>query len=167
LVDGLNEAMDSIIILKGMLIQKNNENDILRRQLNELKRKISGCEKDNQLEEAEKDQTKFYSDNSELTINSDASNTDLKIKSHEIVYKVQIISSGTRLTKDSQHFKGLNDVWEYKHNGLYKYTVGNELDLRSASELQSVIRKKGFSEAFVVAFKNGKRIPLREAVSLD
>jgi N-acetylmuramoyl-L-alanine amidase len=93
-----------------------------------------------------------------------AANIDLKIKNHEIVCKVQLISSGTPLPRDSQLFKDLNDVWEYKHDGLYKYTVGNEFDLRSASELQSKIRKRGFGEAFVVAFNNGKRISVREAV---
>ena len=51
-----------------------------------------------------------------------------------------------------------------KDGGLYKYTIGNKIDIQSASALQSELRKKGFSDAFVVAFKNGKRIPVREAL---
>jgi N-acetylmuramoyl-L-alanine amidase len=146
-----------------MLTKKNIENDILKRQTDKLKRKISYFEKDCETEEA-KNQANLYTCDSVQAIQPVAANIDLKIKNHEIVYKVQLISSGTRLPRDSQLFKDLNDVWEYRHDGLYKYTVGNEFDLRSASELQSEIRKRGFEEAFVVAFKNGKRIPVREAL---
>jgi N-acetylmuramoyl-L-alanine amidase len=53
-----------------------------------------------------------------------------------------------------------------KDRGLYKYTVGNQIDLSSASVLQTEFQRKGFSGAFVVAFKNGKRIPVGEAKKL-
>ncbi|MFZ0484185.1 MAG: hypothetical protein WAL93_12415, partial [Desulfobacterales bacterium] len=82
------------------------------------------------------------------------------------IFKVQIISSDNRLAINSPQFNGLKNVWEYKDSGLYKYTVGNQKDLKSASGLQSEFRSKGFSGAFVVAFKNGKRIPVREALRL-
>ena len=61
---------------------------------------------------------------------------------------------------------GLKNVWVYEDGGLYKYTVGKEKDLKSAYLLQSELRRKGFVGAFVVAFKNGKRIPVRNARKL-
>lgn len=167
-VDELNETTHSIILLKEMLIDKNIENEILRRQLDELKRKLSGYEgKEGQMVIKAKNREDLDTDRSELTINSGTSKTDLNTKSHEIVYKVQIMTSGTCLLLNSKTFNGLNDVWEYKQDNLYKYTVGNEFDLNSASKLQSEIRNRGFLEAFVVAFKDGERIPVREAVLLD
>jgi len=84
----------------------------------------------------------------------------------DIIFKVQALSSKNPLGSNSPRFKGLKNVWEYKDGGLYKYTIGDKRDLRSASALQSELRKKGFSDAFVVAFKNGKRIPVREALRL-
>jgi hypothetical protein len=84
----------------------------------------------------------------------------------DIIFKVQVLSSGTRLATNSQRFKGLKNVWEYKDGGLYKYTAGNKRDLKSASELQSELRRKGFSGAFVVTFKNGERISVKEALKL-
>ena len=82
----------------------------------------------------------------------------------EIIFKVQALSSENPIGSNSPRFKGLKNVWEYKDGGLYKYTIGNKRDIQSASALQSELRKKGFSDAFVVAFKNGKRIPVREAL---
>ena len=105
-------------------------------------------------------------DSSEIKINSNVDNTDSDLIRKEPIFKVQIISSDTPLAIDSPKLKGLKNVWEYKDGGLYKYTVGNEKDLKSASALQSESRRKGFTDAFVVAFKNGKRIPVREARKL-
>jgi hypothetical protein len=82
----------------------------------------------------------------------------------EIIFKVQILSSDIPLSTNSPKFKGIKNIWEYKDGVLYKYTVGNNKDLKSASELQSELRKKGFGDAFVVVFQNGKRIPVRKAL---
>ena len=84
----------------------------------------------------------------------------------DIVFKVQALSSKSPLGSNSPRFKGLKNVWEYKDGGLYKYTIGNKRDLQSASVLQSELRKQGFGDAFVVAFNNGKRISVREALRL-
>ena len=84
----------------------------------------------------------------------------------EIIFKVQILSSDIPLTTNSPKFKGIKNIWEYKDGVLYKYTVGNNNDIKPASELQSELRKKGFGDAFVVAFQNGKRRPVRKALKL-
>ena len=140
------------------------EYDRLRKQLNEIIRKTKFIEEGNKTKRNVVIQTKLNKDFSK--INSEAGNADFDTKNQEIIFKVQIISSSTRVAKKSLQFNGLTNVWEYKDGGLYKYAVGNQMDLRSASELQSEFRKKGFSGAFVVAFKNGKRIPVREARKL-
>ena len=101
-----------------------------------------------------------------IKINSKVDNTDLDLTGQEIIFKVQIISSDDHLSINSSKFKGLKNVWEYEDGGFYKYTVGNEKNLKSAVVLQSELRRKGFAGAFVVAFKNGKRIPVREARKL-
>ena len=100
-------------------------------------------------------------------INSAAGNTNVDPKPGEIIFKVQILSSSNRLPKNSPKFKGLKNVSEYKDGNLYKYTVGEVKDLKSAVTLQSELREKGFNGAFVAAFRNGERIPIKEARKLS
>jgi len=156
--------------LKATLKFVREENVKLRKQLNEIIRKTKSLEEENntkgEVVVQAKPNNRFSKINSKIKLNSEVGNTDSGTKNQEIIFKVQIISSTTRLATNSPQFKGLKNVWEYKDSDLYKYTVGNQKDLKSASALQSEFRRKGFSGAFVVAFKNGKRIPLREAKRL-
>jgi len=156
--------------LKATLKFVREENVKLRKQLNEIIRKTKSLEEENNTKGdvvvQAKPNNRFSKINSKIKLNSEVGNTDSGTKNQEIIFKVQIISSTTRLATNSPQFKGLKNVWEYKDSDLYKYTVGNQKDLKSASALQSEFRRKGFSGAFVVAFKNGKRIPLREAKRL-
>ena len=169
----LNEAIKenhalkkSDSILKARLEYVRKENDKLQKQLNEKIRKAKSLEEEHKTKEDVALQVESNKDFSKLKRNSEVIKTDSDTKNHGVIFKIQIISSSTRLATNSPQFKGLKNIWEYKDNGLYKYTVGNQRDLRSASVLQSECQKKGFSGAFVVAFKNEKRIPVREALRL-
>lgn len=50
------------------------------------------------------------------------------------------------------------------NNGIIRYTAGIFLTYENADQAKLDIRRMGYSDAFVVAFKNGKRIPLYEAM---
>ena len=163
----INGAANKIFTkLQSKLEFERKENDELRKQLNEIIRKTKSSGKEHKTKEDIVIRAKSNKDFSKIEIHSKVGNTDLDIKNQEIIFKVQILSSSTRLATNSPKFMGLKNVWEYKDSGLYKYTIGNQKDLKSASALQSEFRKKGFSGAFVVAFTNGKRIPVKEAQRL-
>lgn len=83
-----------------------------------------------------------------------------------IIFRVQVISSEKKLPLNSPKFKDLKDMFEYEMTGVFKYTSGNFPDLTSAVQLQKALREKGFTDAFVVAFHNGKRIPVNDAIKL-
>ena len=156
----------SIPKLQAKMEYGHKENDDLRKKINETIRKTKSLEEEQKTKGSDVVQAKSKKDLSEIEVNSEAGNTDFETKNQEIIFKIQIISSSTRLSANSPQFNGLKDVWEYKDKGLYKYTVGNQKDLKSASVLQSECRSKGFAGAFVVAFKNGKRITVRDARKL-
>ena len=174
----INKAANkSIIELQAKLKIEREENDKLRKQLNETIGKSkskdeiilalrSNLEEEHKTKEGIVVQAKSTKEFYRIKTNSVVGNIDSDTKNQEIIFKVQILSSGTRLAINSTQFKGLKNVWEYKDGGLYKYTIGNKIDIQSASALQSELRKKGFGDAFVVAFQSGERIPVRKALKL-
>jgi len=51
-------------------------------------------------------------------------------------------------------------------NGITRYTAGFFMSYDNADKTKFDIRKLGYSDAFVVAFRDGKRIPLYEAMGM-
>ncbi len=86
-----------------------------------------------------------------------------KTKKDELIFSVQIVLSPKALSKDNQKFKGEKNVNEEKVDGVYKYSVGKFPLIADAINYQAKLREKGFKDAFVVAFKNGNRITIKEA----
>ncbi len=81
-------------------------------------------------------------------------------------FKVQIATSSRSVDTAPRNFNGLEGVEEQQGAGLYKYTVGAERTLEQARALQQRCRDLGYDGAFIVAFKEGERIDLQEAVKL-
>ena len=74
-----------------------------------------------------------------------------------IVYKVQFLISLKKIPFTSPEFNGIDDIDVYSDNNTYKYTSGcfkNEAECQAT--LQNV-RSKGYTDAFIVKFNNGKR----------
>ena len=88
-----------------------------------------------------------------------------KVAEVAIVYKVQI---GTYLKnmQNSERFQSL-EAEEQIVNGTYKYFIGNTSSKLKADKLKKKMREKGFNGAFVIAFKDGIRINVKEALSLQ
>lgn len=86
--------------------------------------------------------------------------------SADIRFRVQFASS-SRL-KSTDKFRELKDVKVYEHNGVFKYTSGDESNYSEAIKLQNSIRiNRKYKDAFVVAFMDGERIDLKKALELS
>ncbi len=83
-----------------------------------------------------------------------------------VVFRVQFALYPDQKPLTSPEFKGLADVWCYFHNGSYKYTTGCTASFDEISRIRSKIVAKGYKDAFIVAFKNDKRITIEEAKKL-
>ena len=89
---------------------------------------------------------------------------DPQLKEMVLVYRVQIVASDKQLKVTAPEFKGLSDIWSYETKGIYKYTDGAYGTQAEALTRQIELRKKGFTEAFVVVFDaDGKRLTMEEA----
>lgn len=84
-----------------------------------------------------------------------------------VVFKIQIATSSVKTELKPENFSGLEGVTLYEAGGLYRYTYGNEKNMGDANRLQLQLKEKGFKDAFIVAFKDGERIAISEAIKLQ
>jgi N-acetylmuramoyl-L-alanine amidase len=80
------------------------------------------------------------------------------------VIKIQIATSTVKRDPSPANFRGLQAVSFYQENRLFKYVYGSFYSLEAARESLTEVRKNGFPDAFLVAFHDGKKIPVPEAV---
>ncbi|MGG7036825.1 MAG: N-acetylmuramoyl-L-alanine amidase [Flavobacterium sp.] len=80
------------------------------------------------------------------------------------VFKVQLSASGKKLEPVPSNFKGLGDISVVSEGGLYKYMYGETANYSEAKKLLSDAKAKGFTSAFIIAFKDGKKVSVQEAL---
>ncbi len=83
-----------------------------------------------------------------------------------IVYKVQVGAFRNPIPQD--HFNRFAPLaGERLSNGITRYTAGIFIGFNDANVAKNSIRQMGYSDAFVVAYRDGKRISLNEARELE
>ena len=92
-------------------------------------------------------------------------NTDNFVEDN-VEYRVQIAAGKNKIATKSYNFKGLKDVNRFRVNSLYKYYYGSTSSFKNVKETLKIVKKKGYTTAFIVAFKNGKKISVKEAVKM-
>lgn len=99
----------------------------------------------------------------EKNIENHSSVTTIDEGSNAVVYKVQLAASGQNLDLVPANFKGLTAISKIFENNLYKYYYGAFSDIQSAQTAVSEAKSKGYTTAYIVPFKNGKKISMQEA----
>lgn len=84
----------------------------------------------------------------------------------DLFFKVQIMAGKSDLNPYDPQFKGLRGVEKHFHDGLFKYTYGNESSLEDALMIQKQLLGMGFMGAFIVSYYKGERITLDKAVEI-
>ena len=80
----------------------------------------------------------------------------------EIRYRVQFHASGKQMPLDSKEFKKYDPVTEYFENRVYKYMYGETSTYAEILPIRKEVQKN-FKDAFVVVFRNGKKLTPIEA----
>ena len=81
----------------------------------------------------------------------------------EPVFKVQILTSSRVLRAGDSHFKGETEIDSYQENGMVKYTIGASANYNEIYRLRKSLLEK-FPEAFIIAFKNGEKYDVSQAI---
>lgn len=79
-------------------------------------------------------------------------------------FKVQIGASKQYLEPKSYNFKGLHNVEMKSYEDYYRYYYGSSSSYETIKDYLKEAKQAGVNGAFVVAFENGKKISLREAI---
>ena len=109
---------------------------------------------------------------SQLSLNSVTNNTivekpkapikEVISNNKETKFKVQIAAGRRKLATKSYNFKGLKNIERVKVGKIYRYYSGNTSDYSEIKKVKKLANSKGYSTAFIVAFKNGKKISIED-----
>ncbi len=80
------------------------------------------------------------------------------------VFKIQILTSGKVLPKNSRLLKGLSPVSYYKEGGIIKYTYGEDTDYNKILRLKRMRVDAKFKDAFIIAFRSGEKMNVNQAI---
>ena len=111
-----------------------------------------------------KTETKTESTVTSSTASESQTSNQATAEASPIVFKVQFLSSSTRLPANSPKLKGMPDVDCYEEKGVFKYTCGNSNDLAEIQKLKKTVCTT-YKDAFIIAFRDGKRINTTDAVN--
>lgn len=88
-----------------------------------------------------------------------------KLNEKGVVFKVQISAGSTNIETSPNNFKGLSGISVKEEKGVFRYFYGSENNYNLVKELKKEAVTKGYKSCFIVAFKDGKRVPLSEVIN--
>lgn len=92
------------------------------------------------------------------TIESPKSDDQPQQSDDRIIYKIQFLTSPSRLPDNSPKLNGLKNTGYYLDGKSYKYTYGEYNSQKEAAADLKMVRKH-FGDAFIIKTQGGKRIP--------
>ena len=153
-----NTYMPSVLVELGFINNKKeaaflNSKSGQSKMSNALK--LAVTEFKNELEQNVGDS--FY-DKPDNTTYAEQNNAD------SVQFRVQLAASSRKLKTKAYNFKGLEPLSRVASGRLYKYFYGETTNYETALTLKEEAISKGYESAFLVAFKDGKIVPLNSVL---
>lgn len=108
-----------------------------------------------------KDFKREYDKKNNIISSVDRENSELiattGVSTGKTEYRIQFLTSSRKLKKNATQLKGLSPVDFYIDGTTYKYTYGNSTDMSEVRAQLRTVQAK-FKDAFIIEFRNGKRI---------
>ena len=153
-----NKEADKKVVEKKVEEKKVEEKKVEEKKVEEKKAEEKKVE-EKKVEEKKPEEPKVEEKKAEEALKAVE-----EVKDDAPIFKVQISSGRTKRSPNDSQFKGLANVESYEEDGLFKYTVGNSTDYNAIAQLRKEILDK-FPGAFIIAFKNGVKVNVNEAIS--
>ncbi|QED36967.1 N-acetylmuramoyl-L-alanine amidase [Antarcticibacterium arcticum] len=81
-----------------------------------------------------------------------------------ITFKIQLAASSKKIDPKASNFKGLTPVFREKEDKLFKYYYGATSSYSQIQKMHQQAKSKGYPTSYIVAFKNGAKITVNEAL---
>ena len=81
-----------------------------------------------------------------------------------VIFKVQLMASGKTIPLDAKNFKGLGQLSKEPYKNMFRYMYGNASTYEEAKQLKKNADAKGYTTSYIVAYKNGVRVPVSAAL---
>ncbi|MFT6749372.1 MAG: N-acetylmuramoyl-L-alanine amidase [Flavobacterium sp.] len=85
---------------------------------------------------------------------------------NSVVFKVQLAASSKKIETTPSNFSGLSSISFTYDSTIYRYSYGEASNYDEAQTLLEQAKNKGYTTAFIIAFKDGKSISVKEALKL-
>ena len=86
------------------------------------------------------------------------------LETANIIFKVQIAASSKKLALKPYNFNGLDELSRKKKGKIWRYFYGETKDYNQAVVMKDMVFSRGYTTAFVVAYLNGDRISIENAI---
>jgi len=83
-----------------------------------------------------------------------------------IEFRVQLMAGSKNLPLEPSRFNGLNTLSKEPYKNLYRYMYGSTSTYRDAKLLKKTADAKGYPTSYIVAYKDGVRIPTPQAIKM-
>lgn len=98
------------------------------------------------------------------TVNKDTIQPKKVDDNSKPIFKVQLSASIKRVELIPRNFKGLRNISMVYEDRVYKYMYGETSDYDEAKQQLQKAKSKGYDTAFLIAFRNGEKISVQEAL---
>lgn len=152
----------------NILDSEEGQNDIARAIANAIisyKNEYFGGESDETVKPSQRMIERTEDTAAKEKSESDESNKPVSSQvNSDVIFKVQLAVTAKKLDLDSKRFKGLKNVSMEPIGDNYKYFYGETADYEVSKKLLAEAKAKGFNSAFLVAYKNGNKIDVQDAI---
>jgi len=83
-----------------------------------------------------------------------------------IEFRVQLMAGSKNIPLESSLFNGLDKLSKEPYKNLYRYMYGSASNYNAAKRLKKTADAKGYTTSYIVAYKDGVRIPTPTAIKM-